>query len=349
MTIRIATFNCENLFSRTKVLTMDGSQAEINEANQALRASADLQKLIAKPVYSAADKAKMIQILDDWNAYFTFEVDRGTLRSGNKIVAKGRGDVFGHIRFRAKNVSVKATDNTGKVVKALRADVLCLIEVENREVLGDFNVQVLRNQRFAQHMLIDGNDPRGIDIGLLSNYPIRNMRSHVHDGPAKSRTFSRDCPEYEVLLPDGRSLWMVCNHFKSKLGPPKSSDDRRKRQAARVAELLAENYDLTQDLVVVAGDLNDTPDAAPLAPLLSLPDLHNIVDTLPSAERYTHMFRNQKSQIDYLLVSTPLRTALAEVHIERRGMHRVPGHFPSVSGAADAASDHAAVVAEFNV
>jgi hypothetical protein len=41
--------------------------------------------------------------------------------------------------------------------------------------------------------------------------------------------------------------------------------------------------------------------------------------------------------------------ALAKMRIERRGMHRVPGHFSSVTGAADAASDHAAVVAEFNV
>lgn len=349
MPTRIATFNCENLFSRSKVLTMDGSQAEIDEANDAVRAAADLQKLLAKPSYSAADKSQMIQILDDWKSYFTFEKDRGKFRSGNTIVASGRNDVFGHVRFKTTTVKAEATENTGKVINALRADVLCVIEVENRELLGDFNSQVLRTKRFAQHMVIDGNDPRGIDVGLLSKHPIRNMRSHVHDGPGNSRTFSRDCPEYEVILPSGQPLWMVCNHLKSKLGPPAASNARRKRQAERVADLLAEHYDLTQDLVVVAGDLNDTPDSTPLDPLLSLTDLHNIVDTLPAADRYTHIYRNQKSQIDYLLVSTPLRQALTSVHIERRGMLDVPGHFPSVTSDANAASDHAAVVAEFNV
>jgi len=77
--------------------------------------------------------------------------------------------------------------------------------------------------------------------------------------------------------------------------------------------------------------------------------LHNIIDTLPVDDRFTSVFGKQRSQIDYLLVSTPLKNALADVKIERRGMVTVPGHFPSVTNEADAASDHAAVVAEFNL
>src|SRR5262245_63454142 len=199
-------------------------------------------------------------------------------------------------------------------------------------------------------MLIDGNDLRGIDVGVLTNLPLRNMRSHVDDMDGNSRVFSRDCVEYEVILPSGESLWLLCNHFKSKgFGAPATNDTRRKKQAQRVAAILAETFDLTQDFVVVAGDLNDTPDSDPLSPLLSVPGLHNIVAGLPPNDQFTHIFGNEKSQLDYLLVSTPLKDKLDNVTIERRGMFKVPGHFQSVTSEANAASDHAAIVAQFAV
>ena len=68
--------------------------------------------------------------------------------------------------------------------------------------------------------------------------------------------------------------------------------------AQRVAEILTEAFDLADDFVVVAGDLNDTPDSDPLSPLLGVANLHNIVAELPVNERFTHIFGNEKSQIE---------------------------------------------------
>jgi endonuclease/exonuclease/phosphatase family metal-dependent hydrolase len=241
-----------------------------------------------------------------------------------------------------------ATRNTGKVINALRADVLCTVEVEDRGLLGDFNSQVLASKRFVHHMVIDGNDERGIDVGLMSDLELRTIRTHVDDMDGTSRTFSRDCTEYETRLTDGRSLWILCNHLKSQgFGDEASNDARRKRQAARVRAILQERFDLANELVVVAGDLNDDPDSDPLQPLLTLPNMSNIVDTLPAADRFTHVFGTKRSQLDYLLVSKPLKDTLTSVAVERRGMFKVNGHFPTVTKEADAASDHAAVVAEF--
>jgi hypothetical protein len=45
---------------------------------------------------------------------------------------------------------------------------------------------------------IEGNDDRGIDVGLMSGFPVGTMRSHVDDLRNNSRIFSRDCPEYET-------------------------------------------------------------------------------------------------------------------------------------------------------
>ncbi len=59
----------------------------------------------------------------------------------------------------------------------LKADVLGVVEAESRPVLSAFNQEILPavgGQPFRHVMLIDGNDERGIDVGLMSRagYPI---------------------------------------------------------------------------------------------------------------------------------------------------------------------------------
>lgn len=350
MPVRIATFNCENLLSRTALLNLVDTPEQVAKSTAAFKAAEQLQKILSKQHYTESDKAKILDLIKRGKGFFTVEEDHGQLLSGNKVKANGVRDWFGHIAFAQAEVKQEATDNTGKVIKALNADVLCTVEVEDRDVLGRFNSQVLGAKRFAHYMAVPGNDPRGINVGILSDLPLRSIRTHVDDMDGSSHVFSRDCAEYELALPSGASLWMLCNHFKSQgFGGKAANDARRKKQAQRVVQILAENFDLAHDLVVVAGDLNDVPNSDPLSPLLTVPELHNIIDTLPAGDRFTSVFGNQRSQIDYLLVSTPLKNALADLKIERRGMVRVAGHFPSVTNDADAASDHAAVVAEFNL
>lgn len=349
MPVRVATFNCENLFSRSKILNLNDTPAQAAKASAALKAADQLKKILIKPSYTAADKTKIVDLIVQGKGFFTLEQDRGKLLSGRKVIASGARDFVGHIRFNRQEVSGTAMTNTGKVIKELKADILCVVEVENREMLGQFNSRILTTKKFGNHVVIDGNDDRGIDVGILSNKRVRNIRTHVEDKDGNTRIFSRDCPEYELILDDGKPLWVLCNHFKSKgFGLPADNDARRKKQAERVAQILSENFNLKTDFVVVAGDLNDTPTSAPLAPLFSMSDLHDVVATLPAGDRFTHIFGTDKSQLDHILVSTALNSRLKNVAIERRGMLKVPGHFPTVGTAGEEASDHAAVVAEFD-
>lgn len=115
-------------------------------------------------------------------------------------------------------------------------------------------------------MLIDGNDNRGIDVGVYSKFPITDVNTHIFDRPSpnsRSRIFSRDCLEVEIAISPRRRLWLLANHLKSKFGG--SSDSRRRAQAVRVAEIV-KRFDLERDRVIVAGDLNDTPDPPPSIP-----------------------------------------------------------------------------------
>ena len=54
------------------------------------------------------------------------------------------------------------------MIQALKADVLCVVEVENRLVLDRFNRQVQGKflPAYQHNLLVDGNDERGIDVGL---------------------------------------------------------------------------------------------------------------------------------------------------------------------------------------
>jgi endonuclease/exonuclease/phosphatase family metal-dependent hydrolase len=369
MNIRIATYNTNNLFERAAVMQLSGFSAD---AAEVLADVSELNGILEKPSYKAQDKQRIKEILEKYNfhkqnknPWFTINEIRKRLfsvkqdGSGVTVVAAGRGSWDGFVELIREQVNEAATQNTGRVIKAVNADVMCVVEVEDRRTLKRFNDGILKslNTDFKHSMLIDGNDDRGIDVGILSQFEIRSIRSHVDDPPKNNpagRVFSRDCAEYEVLLPGGQSLWLLCNHFKSKgFGTQQANDKKRTAQADRVADIL-KRFNLKADFVVVAGDLNDTPDSQPLSGLLSTP---NLIDVLSSnllvGPRFT--YEDGHDQIDYLLVSKALGDKLKKVQIERRGIFSQNNfngqfpHFPEVTGKVDQASDHAAVSAEFKL
>ena len=351
MPVRLAAFNVENLFSRAKVLNLSSTAENDELAGAAMRDAETLRRILRKTTYSDDDKTRVEEILDgDSGKFLAVEVDRGELfRSrSNQVIADGRADWYGRVSFKRATIKDEATVNTGRVIRALKADAVCIVEVEDRDTLADFNSQVLATKKFKHVRVLEGIDPRGIDVGLLSNLETRDIRTHIDDPGASGRpVFARDCTEFELMLPGGRSLWFLCNHFTSKFSD--QTGKRRRPQAERVVEILR-RFNLSEELVAVAGDLNDTPGSDALAPLLNHAKLHNVAERIDDPEdRWTIEFRGAHEQIDYILASTALMEHFAGVTIERRGMTASANRFPEVTTEANAASDHAAMVAEFDL
>jgi predicted extracellular nuclease len=177
------------------------------------------------------------------------------------------------------------------------------------------------------------------------------VRPHIFDAdPGHHRIFSRDCLEVTVDVPHGANVTLLVNHLKSKgYGSPADNDKKRKAQADKVAEIVGNRA--TSERLIVLGDFNDTPNSAPLQGLLAVNGLTNVIEAnVPNAaDRWTYHYKNQKSQIDYLLASSKLNAL--EAGIERRGIFGVNGvqPFPSVTANTNAASDHAAVWADFDI
>lgn len=359
--MRIATFNAENLFSRAKVLNFKNNA----EGDKLLAKIGELQDELKKPVYN---KPKILSLYNSLKDYIEISEERGKLFKRQLfaikgVAANGVDDWDGTIEFKREKFTETTRLNTAKAIKALKADVQCLIEVEDRITMGNFNSDMLGAAKFPFNILIDGNDPRGIDVGLLSRYPIKNICTHIFDkekATSRSYIFSRDCLELELEISKNKSLYVLCNHFKSKgySASQAEADSRRKLQADTVKKIIKSKYDLTKDMVVVLGDLNDTPDSKPLQTLLNTQNLTDVLKLKFGNEiekSYTYFYK-KKTQIDYILVSKPLKDAFKDAGVERRGMFEIntlsngaETRFDTVTSPSNAASDHGGVWAEFDI
>ena len=206
--MRIAAFNVENMFDRAKALNND----TWTEGKPALEAHRALNALFNKPAYSAADKKKMLTLLeeqgllrDDDGPFLILRRIRGTFLKRPKttkvtVEAVGRADWVGWVELKTEHVDARASENIARVIHTVNADVVAVVEAEDRTTLRRFNDQMLPRvggTPYEHVMLIDGNDDRGIDVGLLTRaaFPIRSIVSHVYDTDAGGVIFSRDCAE----------------------------------------------------------------------------------------------------------------------------------------------------------
>lgn len=361
--LRIASFNVENLFSRAKILNLynhnniDNKLAKVNELNGLIHQD--------QP-FSPADRRRILELYHELKSYIIIRENRRKLfdRFKTTVVANSGQEWDGEIDFKREEFDEVGRENTAKVIKTVKADLACIVEAEDRPALKAFDADLL-GYRYPYEILLDGNDQRGIDVGVYSKFPIGVIRTHMFDKKGKSYIFSRDCPEYEIKLPNGKSLFFICNHLKSKGSYGSGdSDARRKSQAKEVANIL-KGYNLKNDWVVVAGDMNDTPDSDPLKPLLGTPDLFDVLQLQfgdDSSRRWTYEYKKAFNQIDYILVSKPLKTCFVKAGVERRGIAnlnqltsstggRIPveTEFDTVTHWTNAASDHGAVWADFTL
>jgi hypothetical protein len=76
--------------------------------------------------------------------------------------------------------SRRSTLHDEEPIKDVDADILAIVEAEDRPGLVRYNNELLGGM-YRHVMLVDGNDERGIDVGILTKpgFPIHTIRSHV--------------------------------------------------------------------------------------------------------------------------------------------------------------------------
>lgn len=367
--MRLATFNVENLFDRPKVMNLP----KWTDGSKILKDYARLTELIGLDVYSSTDKKEILTIMGKYpglsspqkkdSTYIRLRDIRGDFLKKPQgkpaeIVAAGRSSWIGWFELNTEPVSEVATENTARIAHLLKADILGIVEVEDRPGLKAFNDTVVRKiggQPYEHVMLIDGNDERGIDVGIMSRkeFPISSMRSHVDDQDQDGLIFSRDCAEYTFVVPGGPSILVMVNHLKSKgYGTQGDSDAKRLRQARRIREIYDQRQREGVQLIAIIGDFNDTPDSGPLVPLLQQGSDLKDVSQHPAYQNDgrpgTHGNGTTSGKLDYILLSPGLWANVQQAGVERRGVWGGKNGtlwpiLPEMIEPKDAASDHAAL------
>ena len=371
-TFRIASYNVENLFERPKAMRLSSWE----EGRPILEQHARINELINQANYSAADKLEILDLLtklglngsDEGGPFARLRQIREKLVKRPpgqpvEMVANGRASWIGWVELKTEPVDELAMRHTARVMNDIDADILGVIEAENRTSLNKFSAQMLQlvgGTPYPHVMLIDGNDDRGIDVAVLTRagFEIGTIKSHVDDADGQGLIFSRDCPEYSITTPAGETIVLLVNHLKSKgFGGQASSNAKRNRQAKRTAEIYARLVADGHTSVAIVGDFNDTPDSVPLAPLLAQTDLRD-VSTHPKfvSDGRPGTFGNgtKANKIDYILLSPALFGRVTNARVFRKGVWGGTNGtlwpiYPTVTAKVHQASDHAAIYADINL
>jgi predicted extracellular nuclease len=226
------------------------------------------------------------------------------------------------------------------VIDTLRPDVFMLQEVESQAVLDSLNGVL--DKKFAYTKLIDGNDPRGIDVAILSDYPFDKVVSHKSDKFLKKGTssstynYSRDCLEVHMTV-NGRHVVMLGVHFKSK-----DSDDPDKRLAeAQHTRIIANGLAQADPTaaILILGDFNDAPGTATMQAIMDgTPPFLEVADAVPENDRWTYKFGGKVFLIDHIMANPLAHDMLDPTTVS------IP-HTKAVTNA----SDHAPIRATFLV
>ncbi len=306
------------------------------------------------PVDQPRDYAKDIQIFD----VITFEPGRSNT-------------------LKPKVISEAQRKNTALAMLAVRPDILTVCEVENLTTLRLFNAKYLDNY-FDRIVLLDGNDSRGIDVGLMVrkgfNATIESIRTHADDaaqggyiattnildmkGRLGAASFSRDCLEVDVRV--GKTpLTLLVNHLKAQ--ESKNGEDpttaKRLGQAQRVADI-AKRVRKNSRVPIVMGDLNKDYRQADydksLNPLVKSTGFYDPVSSLD--EKWTHFYESKKSvsQLDYILLDKSLKAHVTDVEVFRGGLSPNCKQYDgerigTISKDKLEASDHCPLCVELNV
>lgn len=229
-------------------------------------------------------------------------------------------------------------DDIARVLIALDADLVALQEVENEALLQTLVEGPAASLGYTEYRVIDGFDPRGIDVAFLARVPITNVASHLGESfpaPDGSRDYFWTRDALEVFAEPGRiPVTVMVLHLRSQRD---GGDEHRLAEAMQARRIADRRLEAGVTRMIIAGDLNDRPGSDVLDAVLgdgsAFSDLSRFV---PAADRYTFTFAGRQQQLDYILGTDNLESELLEARIL---------HGPEI----DAASDHAPVVATFEL
>jgi endonuclease/exonuclease/phosphatase family metal-dependent hydrolase len=191
--------------------------------------------------------------------------------------------------------------NLSKVIKSYDAsgagpDILFLEEIENINVVNKLVTKGLDKLGYISQVLIEGDDSRGIDVAIISKYPVISSKHHSIIVNGK-KLDTRGILEVALNV-DGKTVVVFANHWPSQANPA----EERIASAELLSDLAAK---ADADLILAAGDFNTIATDSPYP----FNYLKNFVDAEAEARNAgvsmnagTHYFKGEWTSLDRIFI-----------------------------------------------
>ena len=222
---------------------------------------------------------------------------------------------------------------TAGIIKKYQTDIVTLCEVENMNVLSD----LAKRCGYEYFYLIEGNDPRGIDVAIMSVYEMiyKSNKDMPTPYPGNPRyKFSRDCVTGQFQTPEGKNFCIVTTHLKSSFRDDGKSEMKRDAQAKGILNVIDNIYNCEKEepYLILTGDLNTTRYSSSLQ-ILEKAGLKILNYKEKQENFYTYIYRKEKQDLDYIIVNQKLEKAMK--HPKLQAIHDkmvsdVSDHYPII-------------------
>ena len=187
-----------------------------------------------------------------WNVENLFDADDDPANEGDDEFVKGEWRKWSDERYQRK------VSHLAEAIVAMKPDVICLQEVENRGVLTDL-VNAVRTHpdmhSFTNIVHYDSKDMRGIDVAMISRFPEMSSKLNCKSG------FRRGFLTALFDTGGDTRLTLIGCHLKSCLGKAKENARIRlaetKEARGIIDDILKENPNSS---LVMLGDFNENAD-----------------------------------------------------------------------------------------
>ncbi len=227
-----------------------------------------------------------------------------------------------------KNYEIKLKNIT-KVLKDLDADILALVEIENKSVLIDLKKRLKLRGINYPYFAIANNKKTTVKVALLSKFPIIKKRE-IKTGYSRG---TRNILKTNIKIKD-KELIVYINHWHSKRSP-----ESKRINYAKALKRDIDNLKNAQDFIIL-GDfncnynefqtfkrdkrLNNTKGKTGINHILKTIKngklvtknfiknannneyLYNLWLEIPKKDRWTHKFRKKPGSLDSMIISSAL-------------------------------------------
>ncbi|AWV89650.1 hypothetical protein DFR33_102242 [Bradymonas sediminis] len=220
-------------------------------------------------------------------------------------------------------------------IDALNADIIFLQEVETQAVLDALNAAL--DDPYPVAILAETGYSASLDVAVLARGALVDSREYSELNDSTYR-FSRRFLRVDLDI-QGERVIAFSAHFKAKYQDQAGRRIAEAKTAHQIVTEVAANHDGA--LVILGGDLNDTPDSEPLMALTGDGLLKRVAEGMDILDVYTFVYQQRRQEIDHLLIA-PTRGG-RYVNESVHSLHD-EGEWVGYGG-----SDHSALVGQFEM